>query len=49
MPVWGERYTTEAFKEAGKIVLPLQNLDAQLIVIGRITSLVSYLESIQAE
>lgn len=49
MPVWGQRYTSKAHKEADRIAYPLREGDAQALVFGRITSLVGYLESIQAK
>ncbi len=49
MPVWGDRYITMAHKDADRIAYPLHEQDAQALAFGRITSLVGYLESIQAK
>jgi mono/diheme cytochrome c family protein len=46
MPVWGHRYFAMAQKTANAVP---HELDTQALVFGRITSLVGYLESIQAE
>jgi mono/diheme cytochrome c family protein len=46
MPVWGHRYMSMAYEKAGEVP---HELDAQALAFGRITSLVGYLESIQAE
>ena len=49
MPVWGNRYMSKAHKDADRIAYPLHEQDAQALAFGRITSLVGYLESIQAK
>ena len=50
MPVWGDRYATKARNAAEKIAHPLlREQDTEALVFGRITSLVGYLESIQAK
>ncbi len=49
MPVWGNRYMSKVRKAADRIAYPLHEQDAQALVFGRITSLVGYLESIQAK
>ena len=49
MPVWGDRYSSMALKAADRIAYPHQEVDAQALVFGRITSLVGYLESIQVK
>ena len=46
MPVWGHRYMSVAYKKAEAVP---HELDTQALVFGRITSLVGYLESIQAD
>ena len=46
MPVWGFRYLSEAQSRAGEVP---HDVDTQAMVFGRITALVRYLESIQAE
>ena len=46
MPVWGHRYMDMANKKAAAVP---HELDVQALAFGRITSLVDYLESIQAE
>lgn len=46
MPVWGFRYLSEAQRRAGEVP---HDVDTQAMVFGRITALVRYLESIQAD
>lgn len=46
MPVWGLRYTAMAHDRAGEVP---HDIDAQALVFGRITALVEYLKSIQAD
>lgn len=46
MPVWGFRYMESATAQAGAVP---HDVDAQELVAGRITSLVQFLESIQAK
>ncbi|MCB1371123.1 MAG: c-type cytochrome [Rhodobacteraceae bacterium] len=46
MPIWGYRYWDEAQARANQVPL---DVDRQAIVHGRITALVRYLESIQAQ
>lgn len=46
MPVWGPRYWQTATQRAASVP---HDVDAQALVHGRITSLVQYLEPIQAE
>lgn len=46
MPVWGPRYWQTATAMAAEVP---HDVDAQALVHGRITALVQYLESIQAE
>lgn len=46
MPVWGDRYFTAAVERAQSVP---HDVDAQAMALGRVTALVSYLESIQAE
>lgn len=46
MPVWGYRYQAEAMKVAQGVP---HDVDAGELVLGRITALVQYLESIQAK
>lgn len=46
MPVWGPRYWQDAVKRAGEVP---HDVDAQAMVHGRITALVQYIESIQAQ
>ncbi len=49
MAVWGDRYTSKAPKADDSIAIPLHEQDTQAMIFGRITSLVRYLESIQAK
>ena len=46
MPVWGWRYLASAIDRAQEVP---HEVDPQAVVLGRITALVEYLESIQAE
>lgn len=46
MPVWGFRYLTRAVERSREVP---HDVDVQALVHGRITALVQYLESIQAE
>lgn len=46
MPVWGYRYMAGAIERAREVP---HEVDVQAMVFGRITALVEYLESIQAE
>lgn len=46
MPVWGDRYFDTAVDKAMSVP---HNLDTQALVHGRITALIAYLESIQAD
>ena len=46
MPVWGDRYFSTAVEEAQSVPF---DVDAQALAHGRITALIRYLESIQAE
>lgn len=46
MPVWGYRYMAGAIERAQQVP---HDVDVQAMVLGRITALVEYLESIQAE
>jgi mono/diheme cytochrome c family protein len=46
MPVWGDRYFQLAAEEAQTVP---HDVDAQALAYGRISALVKYLESIQAE
>ena len=46
MPVWGPRYWVIAEDRAGSVP---HDVDAQALVHGRITALVQYIESLQAE
>ena len=47
MPVWGDRYRVMAAREEGAVRPPRVPGDPELIVKGRLLSLVTYLESIQ--
>ena len=49
MPVWGHRFTIMEYEAADAIAYPLQDVDTQSLVFGRIMSLVGYLESIQTK
>ena len=49
MPVWGHRFTVMEYEAADAIAYPLQDVDTQSLVFGRIMSLVGYLESIQTK
>ena len=49
MAVWGDRYTTKAPETDDSIAFPFHEQDTQAMIFGRITSLVRYLESIQAK
>ena len=49
MPVWGHRYIVMAQKDADTVGYHPRDVDLQAVALGRITSLVGYLESIQAE
>ena len=49
MAVWGDRYTSKAPEADDSIAFPLYEQDNQAMILGRITSLVGYLESIQAK
>ncbi len=49
MAVWGDRYTSKAPEADDSIAFPLHEQDNQAMILGRITSLVGYLESIQAK
>jgi mono/diheme cytochrome c family protein len=46
MPVWGWRYLADAIERSQQVP---HDVDVQAMVLGRITALVEYLESIQAE
>lgn len=46
MPVWGYRYLGKAISRSQEVP---HEMDVQAMVVGRITALVAYLESIQAE
>lgn len=46
MPVWGPRYWETAADQAGSVP---HDVDMQALVHGRITALVQYIESIQAD
>ena len=49
MAVWGDRYTSTPAETVDSIAYPLYEQDTQAMILGRITSLVGYLESIQAK
>ena len=49
LQVWGDRYSSRASEVDDSIALPFYEQDNQAMVFGRITSLVGYLESIQAK
>jgi len=49
MAVWGDRYTSKAIETDDSIAFPLHEQDSQAMILGRITSLIGYLESIQAK
>ena len=49
MAVWGDRYTSTPPEAVDSIEYPLYEQDSQAMILGRITSLVGYLESIQAK
>ena len=49
MPVWGHRYIVMARKDADAVGYHLHDVDLQAVALGRITSLVGYLESIQVK
>ena len=49
MPVWGDRYTSTPHEDNDGIAFPLHEQDTQAMILGRITSLIGYLESIQAK
>ncbi len=46
MPVWGRRFMARAVEQSAAVTW---DVDAQAIVLGRMTALVDYLASIQAE
>ncbi len=46
MPVWGYRYLTRAIERSQEVP---HEVDVQAMVLGRITALVEYLKSIQAQ
>jgi hypothetical protein len=48
MPLWGNRYRVEAENKLSEMRIP-HELNPENIVHGRITSLVYYIQSIQAE
>ncbi len=47
MPVWGDRYMTTMTREQDEMRPPRWPEDPELLVLGRLLSLVTYLESIQ--
>lgn len=49
MAVWGDRYSSTPFEADDSIAFPPHEQDNQAMILGRITSLIGYLESIQAK
>ena len=49
MAVWGDRYTSTPAEVDDCIATPLHEQDTQAMILGRITSLIGYLKSIQAK
>ncbi len=49
MAVWGDRYTSTPPEVDYSIEFPPHEQDTQAIILGRITSLIGYLKSIQAK
>lgn len=47
--VWGDRYSSSPIEIDESIVYPLQDQDTKAMILGRITSLIGYLESIQVK